>query len=94
MAGAGRHRTALDQLLGVGEAPVLGPKGGVLGLGRRSRGAPSDEPAWIGPHAGGLPDLATGLSNLGVLLSQPRAQGGQGRRFALGRLDQGRITAT
>jgi hypothetical protein len=36
------------------------PRAGVLGLGRRGSSEPSGAPEWIGPRAGGLPELATG----------------------------------
>jgi hypothetical protein len=39
-------------------APVLRQKG-LLGLGKRSPAQEQIEPRWVGPHEGGLPDLAT-----------------------------------
>jgi transglycosylase-like protein with SLT domain len=39
-------------------------RGALLGLGRQQRSsAPSEAPAWIGPRAGGLPELGTGPSH-------------------------------
>jgi len=44
--------------------PKLAQPQGVLGLGQRSRSQPSNEPAWVGPRVGGLPELATGPGQL------------------------------
>jgi Transglycosylase SLT domain len=61
----GRNKAAPQAARAPSGAPqqLLAQPRGVLGLGQRSGSRPSAEPGWIGPRAGGLPELATGPGN-------------------------------
>jgi hypothetical protein len=59
--GKGREPAPPPPAVAPSRPPKAAPGGaGVLGLGRRGSSDPSGAPAWVGPRAGGLPELATG----------------------------------
>lgn len=62
--GRGKAPAASPPAGAPGRPPKGVPSAGVLGLGRRASSDPSGAPAWIGPRAGGLPELGTGGPSL------------------------------